>query len=71
MTYSPEMVSADPGPEPVLVANRPDKEKREAVHPIVGGLAATADDPEESEPLDHPQLLLGELPALGSNENPG
>ncbi len=71
MTYIPEMVSAEPGPEAVPVANRPHRNEREAVHPVVGGLAATADDPEESEPLDHPQRLLGELPALGSNENPG
>ncbi len=71
MAYIPEIVSADPGPEAVPVPNRPDTDKREAVHPIVGGLAATADDADESEPLDHPQRLLGELPALGSNENPG
>ncbi len=71
MTYVPEIVSADPGSEAVPVPNRPGTDKREAVHPIAGGLAAAADDPEESEPLDHPQRLLDELPALGSNENPG
>ncbi len=70
MTYIPEILSADPGPEAVP-APRPVGDEREGVHPIVGGLAATVDDPEESEPLDHPQRLLGELPALGSNENPG
>ena len=71
MTYTPEIVSADPGPEAVPVTNQHDTDNRNEVHPVVAGLAATADDPEESKPLDHPQRLLGELPALGSNQNPG
>jgi len=73
MSYVEENVSVDPGPNAVPISAPP-----KAVHghvvrqsPIVGGLAATADDPATAEPLDHPQSLLGERPTLGSDEMPG
>jgi hypothetical protein len=72
MTYTEKDVSTAPGPELVPVTRQPDAGQPEELHewPIIAGLAADADDPDEAKPLDHPQRLLGELPALGSNDNP-
>ncbi len=66
-------MSADPGPELVPATARTETGTPGESHqwPIIAGLAAHADDPEEREPLDDPQPLLGEVPALGSNGNPG
>jgi hypothetical protein len=66
-------VTTDPGPAYIPVADIPDPSERKPAHqwPVAAGLAADADTPEEQQPLRHPQLLMGEQPAVGSTDNPG
>lgn len=73
LTYIPKDVSADPGPEAVPTTSGSGGRDRLAgnLPPVVDGLGARAADPEEAEPLEHRQQLVGERPATGSNESPG
>lgn len=76
MSFREEMVSADPGPEEVP---SPEAEaeaggeggKGGEEHPVIAGLEAKAEGPDEAQPLDHPQGLVGEKPAAGSIEKRG
>lgn len=70
MTYQREMVSPDPGPEWIPATSQKSDDDREE-HEVIGGLEATADTPEEAQPLREPHELIGEWPATGSNANPG
>jgi hypothetical protein len=66
-----KMVSGDPGPEYLPPKKDEDAAPSDGEHPVTGSLEAHADDPETRAPLDHPQELVGERPATGSNDSPG
>lgn len=66
-----KMVSTDPGPEYMPPEKDEDAVASGEEHPVIGSLEARADDPETAAPLDHPQELVGERPATGSNTSPG
>ncbi len=73
MTCIPKDVSVDPGPEAVPTTSGSgvrDQVGREQP-PVVDGLGAWAGDPQVTEPLEHPEPLVGERPAKGAVENPG
>ena len=73
MTYREEMVSADPGPNVIPETSQPNPDEDDEAHqsPVVGGVEAEVHDPDEAEPREDAEQLVGERPALGSVENPG
>jgi hypothetical protein len=74
MSFREESVSADPGPNgvPTTTPTSTEEDSETAERPpVIAGLEAQADNPGSVKPLEHPEELVGERPALGSNEEPG